>query len=231
LQAVILAGGLGARLGKLTQTTPKPMLLVNGRPFLEHEIVLLRESGVTDFILCVGYLGKLIEDYFRTGDRLGVRIRYSHDGPRLMGPAGALKGAEPLLGESFFVTYGDAYLRADYRRLMKSLLDSKKLGVMVVYENHGLYGKSDITVEDGYVTAYDKTRCSEGMVWVNFGVSALRKRALSFIPPTKECGEEQFYHELIRRKELLAFQTSERFYEIGSPNALKEFEQFIMRKP
>jgi len=231
LQAVILAGGLGTRLGKLTETIPKPMLTVDGKPFLEHEIILLRDSGITDFVLCVGHLGEVIESYFKAGDRLGVNILYSHDGQKLMGPAGALRRAEPFLDESFFVTYGDAYLRADYHRVMKTLLDSKKLGVMVVYENHDFYGKSDIAVKDGYVTNYDKVGRSEGMVWVNFGVTALRKRALSFIPPAKECGEEEFYRELILRKELLAFQVSDRFYEIGSPHALKEFEQFILRQP
>jgi len=227
LQAVILAGGLGTRLGKLTQTVPKAMLPVNGRPFLEHEIVLLREYGITDFVLCVGHLSEAIEDHFGSGDWLGVTIRYSHDGPKLMGPAGALKSAEPLLVESFFVTYGDAYLRADYRQVMKILLDSNKLGVMLVYENHNLYGKSDIAVKDGYVTNYDKAGRSEGMVWINFGVTALRKCALSLIPPGRECGEQEFYRELILRKELLAFQVSDRFYEIGSPHALKEFGQFI----
>jgi len=230
LQAVILAGGLGTRLGKLTQKVPKPMLQVNGKPFLEYEITLLRDSGISDFVLCVGYLGEVIENYFKDGTRFGINIRYSHDGQRLMGPAGALKCAEPLLDELFFVTYGDAYLRADYHRVMKTLLDSRRLGVMVVYENHDLYGKSDIAVKDGYVTGYDKVGRSEGMFWVNFGVTALRKRALSFIPPTKEIGEEEFYHELIMRKELLAFQVSDRFYEIGSPQSLKEFEQFISRR-
>ena len=227
MQAVILAGGLGTRLGKLTETVPKAMLPVNGRPFLEHEIVLLRESGVSDFILCVGHLSESIEGHFGTGDKLGVSIRYSHDGPKLMGPMGALKRAESFLDESFFVTYGDAYLRADYRQVMQTLLDSKKLGVMAVYENNNLYGKSDVVVKDGYVTDYDKAEWSDGMVWVNFGVTALRKGALSLIPPAREYGEEDFYRELIARKELLAFQVSERFYEIGSPRALKEFEQFL----
>lgn len=203
------------------------MLPVNGRPFLEHEIVLLRESGVTDFVLCVGHLSEAIEGYFGSGDRLHVSIRYSLDGPKLMGPAGALKRAEPLLHESFFVTYGDAYLRADYNQVMKTLLKSKKLAVMVVFENHDLYGKSDVAVKDGYVTDYDKGGRTEGMVWVNFGVTALRKHALSLIPPARECGEEEFYRELILRKELLAYQVSDRFYEIGSPKALTEFERFI----
>lgn len=203
MQAVVLVGGLGTRLGSLTQSVPKPMVVVGGKPFLEHEIGLLKSCGITDFVLCVGHFGEKVEAYFGDGGRWGVRVRYSYDGPRLLGPAGALKRAEGLLDELFFVTYGDAYLRADYRSMMRALVDSGKLGAMAVYENHDQYGRSDVAVSGGRVVRYDKR--GSGMDWVNFGVSALRKRALSLIPPGRECGEEEFYGELIRRDELLAF--------------------------
>lgn len=227
MQAAILAGGLGTRLGHMTQTTPKPMVLVNGKPFLEHEIGLLKRSGIGDFVLCVGHFGEKVEDYFGDGGKLGVRVTYSYDGPKLMGPAGALKRAEPLLEDRFFVTYGDAYLRADYRMMMDVLVDSGRLGVMAVYENHGMYGKSDVVVRDGEVVRYDKGDAGRVMEWVNFGVSALSKRALSLVAPGKECGEERFYGELIKRHELLAFPVNDRFYEIGTPDSLRDFERFI----
>lgn len=207
------------------------MVPVNGKPFLEHEIGLLKQSGIDDFVLCVGHLGEKVEDYFGNGSKWGVRVRYSYDGPKLVGPAGALKGAEPLLKECFFVTYGDAYLQADYRSIMRTLLDSERLGLMTVYENHNMYGKSDVVVKGGYVVRYDKKGQGRGMDWVNFGASALRKRALTLVPFGRECNEEEFYGELIKRHELLAFPVEERFYEIGSPRALKEFERFISSQP
>ena len=119
------------------------MIPVLGRPFLEYEILLLKSHGINDLVLCVGYLGEQIEGYFGDGKKLGVNIQYSRDGSNLLGPAGALKRAGRILGDSFFVTYGDAYLRVDYQRVMNSLLHSNKLGVMVVYENKNKYGKSD----------------------------------------------------------------------------------------
>jgi NDP-sugar pyrophosphorylase family protein len=229
LQAVILAGGLGTRLGQLTSATPKPMVSAAGRPFLEHEIALLKSNGVDDLVLSVGYLGEKIEDHFGDGRGFGVSIRYVRDGPTLLGPAGALKRAEPLLEDSFFVTYGDAYLRADYGKVMRRLLESEALGLMTVYKNRGRHGKSDLLVRRGYVVEYDKTRRAKGMDWINFGVSALRKGALSEIQPGRPCGEEEFYGHLIARRQLLAYAVRNRFYEIGTPSALKEFEAFIAK--
>jgi NDP-sugar pyrophosphorylase family protein len=226
-QAVILAGGPGTRLRPMTEAIPKPMVPVNGKPFLEYEIGLLQESGIGEFVLCIGYLGETIQNYFGNGHRLGVRIRYSYDGPKLLGPVGALKQSESLLEESFFVTYGDAYLRAPYRRIMDSLLASKKLGLMTVYQNNNRYGKSDVVVEGGYVVRFDKKNQKEEMNWINFGVSALTKPALELIPSSEEYCEEEFYRKLIERKELLAFPVTNRFYEIGNPTALMEFEKFI----
>jgi len=218
---------MGTRLGELTKSVPKPMVLVKGKPFLEYEIALLKRSGLDDFVLCVGHLGERVESHFGDGREWGVKVRYSYDGPRLLGPAGALKKAERLLEDAFFVTYGDAYLRADYPAVMDALLGSGNEGLMTVYRNRNKYGKSDVAVEGGKVVRYDKKAKGAGMEWVNFGVSALKKSALGLIPPGKRCDEEEFYGELIRRGELAAYPIEERFYEIGTPASLKGFERFI----
>jgi MurNAc alpha-1-phosphate uridylyltransferase len=228
VQAVILAGGLGTRLSPMTETVPKAMIPVNGRPFLEHELELLRMGGIRDFVICVGHLGELIESHFGNGQDLGVRISYSHDGPELLGPAGALKRAEPHLEASFFVTYGDAYLRAPYGKIMKRLRASKKLGVMTAYKNENRHGKSDLLVSRGLVVGYDK-KGGKGLKWINFGVTALRREALSLIPPGRNVGEEEFYGMLIARRELLAYPVTKRFYEIGNPESLADFIRFISR--
>jgi len=228
---VILCGGLGTRLGPLTMRVPKSMTAVAGRPFLEYELALLRAGGIEDFVLCVGYLGEAVQAHFGDGRRFGVRIRYAWDGPMLMGPAGALKRASRLLDDLFFVTYGDAYLRADYAAIMDRLQRSHALGVMTVYENDGMYGRSDVAVSRGYVTRYDKAAAAGELSWVNFGVSALRKRALREIPTGVPCGEQTFYDVLVRRHALMAFPVRRRFYEIGTPRALEEFSRYVSRHP
>jgi NDP-sugar pyrophosphorylase family protein len=204
------------------------MAPVNGRPFLEYQLELLRGHGVDDIVLCVGYRGEMIREHFGDGSGFGVSIRYSSEGDRLLGPIGALKLAEGNLRDSFFVTYGDAYLRLDYRGMMDELLETEELAMMAVYRNEGRFGRSDIVVEEGFVTQYDKVISAPGMDWIKFGVTAMRKEALDSVDRGRVCDEQTFYGELVRKGQLRAFDVKERFYEIGSEKGLREFEGFIL---
>ena len=227
LQTVIFAGGLGTRLRPLTNNIPKPMVTVHGKPFLEYELKLLSSAGIRDFVLCVGYLGHAIEESLGNGSRLGINLQYSFDGEKPLGVAGALKKAESFLEDVFFATYGDAFLRADYAGIFSDFTSRDKLGMMLVSENHNAHGRSDLAINDGLVTKYSKRNQTPDMVWINYGVSVLRKRSLEFIATKEEVGEEQFYGELIKRKELLAKVVTTRFFEIGTPTALNDFEEFL----
>jgi len=105
---VILAGGLATRLRPLTEKIPKALVEVAGRPFLEHQLDLLKQNSIAEVILCLGYLGEMIEQRYGDGEAFGVRIRYSFDGPILLGTGGAIKRASALLLDAFFVLYGDS---------------------------------------------------------------------------------------------------------------------------
>ena len=203
------------------------MVPVLGKPFLEYELRLLSSHGIKDIVLCVGYLGNLVQEYFGDGSRFGVKIEYSFDGEKPLGVAGALRRAEPLLEDFFFATYGDAYLRADYEGIFSEFKSKNSLGLMLVFENHNSLGRSDLAVSGGFVTKYDKQHQTPDMVWINYGVSLLRKAALSYIPSDRDVGEEEFYGKLIQRKELLAKVVETRFFEIGTPASLKQFEEFL----
>jgi NDP-sugar pyrophosphorylase family protein len=205
------------------------MIPVRGRPFLEYELSLLKSNGIDEVILCVGYLGRKIEEHFGDGKEVGVRIQYSRDGKEPLGPIGALKKAEGLLDRTFFVTYCDAYLRLDYRAMMGTLMRGDVLGLMAVYRNEGKYGKSDVIVRDGYVVDYNKKEKKPEMVWINFGVSALRKTALEGVKEGEYSNEESFYGGLIKARQLRPFEVQERFYEIGNPTGLKEFSDFALQ--
>ena len=117
MQAAIVAGGLGTRLGPLTARTPKSLVEVHGRPFLAWQLELLRRNGVTDVLLCVGHLADAMRDAVGDGRAFDLRIRYSDEADRRLGTAGALKWAEPLVADAFFVVFGDSYLLLDYRAI------------------------------------------------------------------------------------------------------------------
>jgi NDP-sugar pyrophosphorylase family protein len=223
LQAVILAGGLGTRLRPLTLKIPKPMVDINGAPFLEIKLRDMLRRGIRDYVLCVGYLGNMVEEYFGDGSKFGARIRYSYDGEKLLGPIGALKNALNLLNNDFIVTYGDNYVDVDYYEMVKKLRESGALGLMAVMHNKNRWGKSDVDVRDGYVIAYSK-HTNKGLEWINYGVFVLRKEALGL---ARSGEEEEFFNELISRGELLAFKVSKRFYDVGSPESLREFKKLI----
>src|SRR3990172_12840536 len=157
MQIVILAGGLGTRLRPITERMPKCMVPVDGKPFLEYQLELFSRQGVRDIVLCVGHLGEAVLEHFGDGSRFGVQIAYSWERQGLLGTAGALKNAEPLLAPEFFVTYGDSYLLLDYREIMRRFREGNALGMMVAYRNHDRWERSNVALREGHVSAYDKT--------------------------------------------------------------------------
>ena len=233
MQAVILAGGLGSRLRPLTEHTPKVMISVNGKPFLLYQLELLKSQGIKDIVLCIGYLGKQVRDFFGNGERFGIRIRYSEEKGELMGTGGALKQAQDLLDEHFFVMNGDTYLPIDYRELERTFLSYGKKALMLVYDNHEDTGLMNNVELDGnlMVTKHDKENANPNLEYIEAGVLSLRLGALDFIP--ERCSislEKGLYSTLIGQRELVAYVTEQRFYDIGTPNQKKIFEEFLKNK-
>ena len=226
-QAVILAGGLATRLQPLTNKVPKSMLGIDGKPFLEHQLNLLKRNEVANIVICLGYLGDQIKDYFGDGSNFSVQIHYSQDGPKLLGTGGALKKAEALLEDNFFVLYGDSYLPVNYQQLMAIFCKSSKLAGMVVFKNFNRYDISNVVVEQNLVKLYDKKQPAPEMVYIDAGLLIFKKTALQLLKPNQYLQLESLLQELVKRKQLLALETKKRFYEIGSFNGLKEFRQLV----
>jgi len=229
LPVAILAGGLATRLRPLTETIPKALIELNGEPFLAHQLRLLSRSGMTHAVLCVGYRGEDIRDYAGDGSRFSLHLDYSFDGPRFLGTAGALRKALPLLGKSFFVLYGDSYLPCDYRAVEEAFLLSGKLGLMTVYRNEGQWDASNVEFSGGRILAYDKANRSPGMRHIDYGLGVLRAAALESIPEGCSYDLAALYQELLRRGELAACEVSERFYEVGSLEGIRELAEYLTR--
>ena len=221
----ILAGGLGSRLSEHVREVPKPLLEVAGAPFLDHQLRLLSAHGVRRVVLCVGYLGELIEREIGSS-RHGIEIAYSYDSPGLDGTLGAIRHARPLLEERFLVLYGDTYLRIDYRAVVDSWLAGGHPAVMTVLRNEGRWDVSNAILRDGMVARYDKDSPSPDMRWIDYGLGGLTEAALG-VAPEHERDLSVLYRLLAERGELMGFEAEERFYEIGSPAALAETDAFL----
>jgi NDP-sugar pyrophosphorylase family protein len=221
----ILAGGLGTRLGAQVRDTPKPLLTVAGEPFLRHQLRLLQRHGAERVVVCVGYLGELIE---RTlgGEQFGLRIDYSYDGPAPIGTLGAVRRAADLLGPRFLVLYGDTYLRLDYGAAAAQWRSGGQLGLMTVLRNRGRWDASNVAFDGGRVTLYDKHAPTEDMEWIDYGLGGLCREVLDAVGDDVSDLAE-LYTVLSRRGELFGFAVSERFYEIGTPATLAETDAFL----
>lgn len=233
MQAVILAGGLGTRLRPLTEQTAKVMTLVNGRPFLLHLLELLKGEDVKDIVLCIGYLGKQIRDFFGDGKSLGIRIRYSEETEQLLGTGGALKQAQNLLDDHFFVINGDTYLPVNYSKVEEAFLSCGKKGLMVIYDNREATGvKNNVEVDsDLMVMRYDKESLHTNLTFVETGVLALSRETLDLIEEGCSVSlEKGLYPFLIQQREFAAYVTEQRFYDIGTPEQHKILEAFLKRR-
>jgi N-acetyl-alpha-D-muramate 1-phosphate uridylyltransferase len=221
----ILAGGLGTRLGEHVRDTPKPLLEVAGEPFLYHQLRLLAAHGASEVVLCVGYLGELIKQRIGT-ERFGLAIAYSFDDPGLDGTFGAILRARALLGERFLVLYGDTYLRIDYATAAEVWERSGLPAMMTVLRNENRWDASNAVYVDGRVVAYDKHAPRPEMHWIDYGLGGLEQTALDLAPPgTRNLSD--LYHQLAGEGRLYGFEATERFYEIGTPQALAETDRFL----
>lgn len=231
MQAVILAGGLGTRLGSLTQSQPKPMVEVCGVPFLEHQLKLLKRQSLTDALLCTGYLGEQIQHYFGDGSKLGMSIQYSRE-QHPVGTGGALRLAAPLIGPEFLLLYGDSYLPIDYHLLCGTLMSSRAMGVMAVYRDDA--GETSVQPNismdgSGLIRRYDKDSAdTSDLKYIEAGVLALRHEVIDLIPPGKVASlEKDVYPALVQSGQLIGLPAGRRFYDIGTPERLRVMEDFF----
>jgi len=227
MQMVILCGGLATRLGDLAKDIPKSMIQIKGKPFLEYQIENIKKHQIKDIVLCVGHLFEQIEKYFGNGKKFGVNIKYSYDRDKPLGPIGAVKKAESLLKDIFFIMYGDSYLNVNFQNVYSYFTQYKKLGLMVVYKNFDKYDKSNLIVKNSMVVSYGEKKRTPDMTYIDYGTSVLRKKTLDLIPKNTFFSTGPFFSNLIFKKELLAFEAKERFYHIGNLEALREFRNFI----
>jgi len=230
LPVAILAGGLATRLGPVTVKTPKALLDVSGKPFVVHQLELLRARGIRRVVLCLGHLGEQVEALVGDGRRFGLDVACSYDGERLLGTGGALRRALPALGDRFLVLYGDSYLDCDYADVARAFVESGRLGLMTVFRNAGRWDASNVAFRGGRILRYSKRSVDAEMEHIDFGLGALKAEAFAPYPDAVPIDLAEVYEHLLARGELAGYEVANRFYEIGSPGGLEETRRFLSRR-
>jgi NDP-sugar pyrophosphorylase family protein len=225
LPVAILAGGLATRLRPLTEKIPKALIEINGEPFIAHQLRLLASRGIERVVLCLGYRGEMVREFVRGGEQFGIAVEYSFDGPVLRGTAGAIHEALPLLGEAFFVLYGDSYLTCDYSAVEEAFRKSGKTALMTVFRNEGHWDASNVEFTEGRMVAYDKKNRTPRMRHIDYGLGAFHRRAFAALAPGAVSDLAALYYDLLARGELAAYEAPERFYEIGSVEGIQELSK------
>lgn len=231
LQAVILAGGLGTRLSSLNLKVPKPLVPVAGQPFLTHLLRMLQRRGFRNFLFLLGFQGDVMLDYLQHSAPAGAQMHWSIE-PAPLGTAGALKHAEALIQDEFILIYGDSYLDMDYLDLARTFTATGSDSIMVVYDN-----RQDTDVvnnvamdHERYVVDYSKAGQHDHLTHVEAGVLAFRKRVLNHIPVQRIYSlEKELFPKLIAARAMRAYETTQRFYDIGTPARLQAFVEVLNR--
>jgi NDP-sugar pyrophosphorylase family protein len=226
IPVLILAGGKATRLGEITKAIPKALVPLAGRPFIDHQLAGLREQGVREVVMCVGHFADQLREHVGDGSRLGLRVRYSHDGPAPLGTGGAVRRALPLLGEGCFVLYGDSLLDVNYAEVLAAL-PAGALGVMTVFRNEDSFDASNAVFRAGRLLRYDKRDRTPEMTHIDYGLSLLRRGAVERIPGDRPTDLAELYAALVAAGEMVGHEVTERFYEIGSVQGLREAEEFV----
>jgi len=222
----VLAGGLATRMRPVTERIPKALIEVAGRPFVEHQLRLLQREGVRKVVLCVGYLGEMIEAVIGDGSRFGISVSYSFDGERLLGTGGALRRALPLLGQHFFVLYGDSYLDIAYAPVQASYRDSRLAALMTVFRNEGRWDTSNVLFDGKRVVRYDKRHPTPDMKFIDYGLGVLSSDLFD-VAKEEVFDLSDLYAGLAGESRLAGFEETQRFYEIGTPSGLAEADSHL----
>lgn len=231
---VIMAGGMGTRVAEDFPLIPKPMILINNIPVLEHQIKVLADSGFKNILIVVGHLHSVITNYFDTGENWGVNIKYFVEETPL-GTAGALYEVRDLLCQDFILLNGDLIFDMNLERLLKFHLKSDRLATITVHPNSHPFD-SAIVVKKGtevvkWLSKDDPIR-TDGHYWysncVNAGIHVLNKDIFNNTPTRDKVNlDRDILKPLIESGNLSAYSTTEYVKDMGTLERIPEVEREI----
>ena len=228
LPVAILAGGLGTRLGEKTLNKAKVLIDVAGKPFISRQLNYLSDQGIKDIVICVGHLGNQIKNYIGNGSKYNLNVSYSDDSDQLLGTGGSIKKACQILGEHFFILYGDSFLPVNFSLIEKAYFQEKKPALMTVLKNKGRWDKSNAYFKDKCVK-YNKKKPQKNMDYIDYGLTIVRNSIFSDFPSNEVFDLADVFENLSNKSLLAGFEIYDRFYEIGSINGLNDTIEFFKK--
>ncbi|MFQ5764340.1 MAG: sugar phosphate nucleotidyltransferase [Rhodospirillales bacterium] len=236
MQCLILAGGRGTRMKPLTDVLPKALIPVAGRPFCDRQLAWLAGQGVGRVVFAIGHRGHQVRSFVGDGRRWGLEVAYADEGRRQLGTGGAVRLAvdQGLLDPGFLVLYGDSYLDVDVGAVWATSGEGAR-PLMCVFRNDGRFDQSNAVFEKGRVTRFEKGRADTagiGMRYIDYGLSVLtRDTVLAHVPTGEVFDLALLYQRLAAADGLGGFEVNKRFFEIGSPQGLKDLEAHLTERP
>ncbi|RKD34857.1 nucleotidyltransferase family protein [Lacrimispora algidixylanolytica] len=230
MQAVLLAGGLGTRLRSVVNDRPKPMALIEGKPFMEYVVLELIKHGVNEIIFAVGYKGSMVEEYFEDGSRWDIKVSYAYE-EELLGTAGAIKNAGRLVTDDRFLALNaDTFYQIDYERLT-ALSEERDLHMALVLRevsDVSRYGQA--VLKDGWLKTFDEKIEEKSRGTINGGVYYLRRSLLDEIPEGKVSLEHDMIPKwILEEKRLGGFVNDGYFIDIGVPEDYYRFDEDVRK--
>ena len=228
IPVAILAGGLAKRLKKNTFNKPKALIDIAGKPFISRQLSYLSNQNIKDIVICTAHLGNQIKDYVGDGSKYNLKVSYSDDGDKLLGTGGSLKKASRILGENFFILYGDSFLPINFSLVEKSYFRQKKPALMTVFKNNDHGDKSNVYFKNKCVL-YNKKNPQKNMNYIDYGLNVVKGSIFYNFPTNKMFDLSDVFEDLSNKSLLAGLEIYDRFYEIGSINGLNDTIDFFKK--
>lgn len=229
-QAVVLCGGLGLRLRPLTENLPKPMIDINGKPFLFYLLEQLSEQGINNFLLLTGYLGEKIQEYFKDGSQYGWNIQYSK-GPVEWDTGRRIWEARGLIESEFMLLYSDNFIQFNLNSLAEVHCKTKAvLSFILVKKNNGNIALS----KDGVIQNYDKDRQGFELDYVELGYMIIHKQEIfeyfTHISNFPDFNFSSVIKLLVLDNKISGLVVHDSYYSISDPTRLHLMTEYLKPK-
>jgi NDP-sugar pyrophosphorylase family protein len=225
LYALTLVGGRGERLKPITDTVPKSMVPLNGRPIVEYQVRWMQSQGVTDVVFLTGYLGEVVREHFADGSAFGINAHYSHEDSPL-GRGGAIRkgmAMVPKAEEAVLVTNGDNVTDLDLNLLKNRHASTGALATLMLTRYPSQFGVVEVgdgDLVDGFV--------EKGMlpIWINAGVYLFDRTIETMLPETGD-HETSTFPELMKQRKLAALSSNAQWITVDGPKELREASELL----